>query len=273
MQVNYLKIYIDGIFLENIIINSTILFQTAWFLKVNVKKKRIIIASTVGSIYVCIMLLFKLIELNYIFSKISLSILMVYMVFSPKKFKTMLKQIVIFYSISIINLGSFYITTNIVGVYNKGLFVKITLYGISFILSYLLKKYLWKIYSLDIKDLACIYDVEIFIGNKKYKYRGLIDTGNSVKFCGEGVAFLKEKDHIINELNKYEKEKIVINYITIDNKNNIEGYRVENVQIKRKEHKYKMPMILCFSEKIKENLNYDMLLGYDTIEKIGGITL
>lgn len=77
--------------------NYIILFATGIILKTHVKVIRILISSTLGSIYAIISYISILEIYSNIFLKILLSIAMVYIAFNAKNIKQFLKQLMIFY--------------------------------------------------------------------------------------------------------------------------------------------------------------------------------
>ena len=95
-------IYIDIIFIENIIMNTIILYATSIILKQEVKIIRLIISSTIGSIYSILMYITKFTIYSSIISKFLLSIVMVYIAFKPQNLKKVFKQIIIFYLTSFV---------------------------------------------------------------------------------------------------------------------------------------------------------------------------
>ena len=72
-----MTIYIDIIFIENIIMNAIILYATSIILKQKIKIIRLIISSTIGSIYSIVMYITKLTMYSSIISKFILSVVMV----------------------------------------------------------------------------------------------------------------------------------------------------------------------------------------------------
>ena len=55
-----MKIYLDYIFIENFIIDFIILYETSLMAKIKVKNKWLVIAAALSSLYVVIMIVFKL---------------------------------------------------------------------------------------------------------------------------------------------------------------------------------------------------------------------
>ena len=73
-----MTIYLEYVFIENLIMDYFILKETNEIAKLHVNNKRIILASLFSSIYVVLMLVFKLEVLNYAISKILLAMCTVY---------------------------------------------------------------------------------------------------------------------------------------------------------------------------------------------------
>ena len=97
-----ITIYLDIIFLENVIMNSIILYAAAIILKIKTKFIRIFISSIIGSIYAIILYITNLKIYTSIISKILLSIIMVYVAYNPQNVKKLWKQILIFYLTSFV---------------------------------------------------------------------------------------------------------------------------------------------------------------------------
>ena len=92
-----MTIYLDIVFVENIIMNYIILFSTGLICKEKIKQMRIVISSIIGSIYSVAYYITEIRLYVTIIAKILLSIVMVYIAFSSKNLKKTFKSLVIFY--------------------------------------------------------------------------------------------------------------------------------------------------------------------------------
>ena len=92
-----MTIYLDIIFLENIFMNTIILFATSIILKNKISIIRILISSSIGSLYAVLTYVTTLGIFSNVFLKIILSIAMIYIAFKPNSIKQMLKLLMIFY--------------------------------------------------------------------------------------------------------------------------------------------------------------------------------
>ena len=92
-----MTIYLDIVFVENIIMNYIILFSTGLICKEKIKQMRIVISSIIGSIYSVAYYITEIKLYVTIIAKILLSIVMIYIAFGSKNFKKTFKSLVIFY--------------------------------------------------------------------------------------------------------------------------------------------------------------------------------
>ena len=180
--------YIDVIFLENLIMNSIILYATAIILKIKPKMIKIIISSAIGSIYAIITYITEIEIYTSVILKTILAIIIVYIAFNPQNIKKMLKEVAIFYLTSFVFGGAtlyliYYIKPQEIFIKN-GMFVgtyilKVILLGGIFAL--IIIKISSKIIKDKItpKDIYC--NIKIKIDNKIIETKGMIDTGNFVK--------------------------------------------------------------------------------------------
>ena len=90
-------IYADIILLENIIMNYIIILATAIINKKEIKIFKIFLSSFIGGVYALLNYISKInLELSVLL-KILLSIIMIYISFTPKSIKTLLKELLVFY--------------------------------------------------------------------------------------------------------------------------------------------------------------------------------
>ena len=181
-------IYIDIIFIENIIMNTIILYATAIILKQKVKIIRLIISAVIGSIYSILMYITKLNIYSSIISKFILSVVMAYVAFKPNDVKKIFKQIIIFYLTSFVfggvalNLIYFLRPENINirnGLFTGEYALKVIMLGS--IMAFIIIKISIKIIKtkFNTKDMYCY--IKLKINEKQIETKAMIDTGNLVK--------------------------------------------------------------------------------------------
>ena len=183
-----ITIYIDVIFLENLIMNSIILYATAIILKIKPKMIKIIISSAIGSIYAIITYITEIEIYTSVILKTILAIIIVYIAFNPQNIKKMLKEVAIFYLTSFVFGGAtlyliYYIKPQEIFIKN-GMFVGIYILKV-ILLGGIFALIIIKISSKIIKDKITPKDIycniKIKIDNKIIETKGMIDTGNFVK--------------------------------------------------------------------------------------------
>lgn len=183
-----ITIYLDMIFLENLIMNAIILYATAIILKIKPKFIRILMSSGIGSLYAIISYITQLQIYALIISKVILAIIMVYVAFNPQTIKKMWKQLLIFYLTSFVFGGvSLYLIyvikpQNILmknGMFAGEYALKVIMLGA--ILAFCIIKLSIKIIKtkLNPKDMYC--KIKLKLNGKQVETKAMIDTGNLVK--------------------------------------------------------------------------------------------
>ena len=183
-----MTVYVDVIFLENIIINYIILYVTGIISKAKIKQLKILLGSIIGATYAIIYYILNLKIYSSFIIKIILSIIIIYVSFNPKNLKTLFKQVILFYLISFVfagaTIGIIYMVNfqNITiqnGVLVGNYTIKTILIGI--IIAYFLVMIGQKIIKTKFSKKDMICDIEVDFEDKKIKTKALIDTGNMLK--------------------------------------------------------------------------------------------
>ena len=86
-----MTVYLDIVFLENILMNYIIVFATGVVIKNECKKLRLLIASVIGAIYTIVMYLEIIPIYSNFIMKFILSIVITYIAFNPKSLKKLIK--------------------------------------------------------------------------------------------------------------------------------------------------------------------------------------
>lgn len=222
-----MTVYVDIVLLENICMNYIILFGTAYIIKIKIKHIRIILASLLGAIYAVLSYTEIVPMYTSLPIKIVLSICMVYIAFTPKKIKGLIKELVVFYLVSFALGGCAFALLYIVrpqdifihnGVYIGTYPLKIALLGgiVGFIITYIA----FKIVKSRVSKNEIIYKAIINIEEKNIEINVLLDTGNMLKdaISGDAVIVIEK-----NKLKKIVPEEI------LDNVDKILGGDLESI--------------------------------------------
>ena len=223
-----MTVYVDIVLLENICMNYIILFGTAYIIKIKIKHIRIILASLLGAIYAVLSYTEIVPMYTSLPIKVVLSICMVYIAFSPKKIKGLIKELVVFYLVSFALGGCAFALLYIVrpqdifihnGVYIGTYPLKIALLGgiVGFIITYIA----FKIVKSRVSKNEIIYKAIIKIEEKNIEINVLLDTGNMLKDAISGDAV------IVIEKNKLEE---IVPEEILDNVDKILGGDLESIE-------------------------------------------
>ena len=183
-----MTIYIDVVFLENLVMNSIILIASGIILKKKLKWIRILLASSLGAIYTIIGYISVLEIYSNLILKVILSILIIYIAFNPQTVKQLWKDLLIFYLTSFVFGGVAFALIYVVKpqdiLMKNGLFLGT--YPLKTVLLAAIVAFIIIIAAFAIvktkfskKDMFC--DVEVELNNKIIKTRAMIDTGNLLK--------------------------------------------------------------------------------------------
>ena len=183
-----MTIYLDVIFLENIVINYIMLYVTGIISKAQIKQKKLIAGALIGAIYSIIYYLLKLKLYSNCIIKIILSIVIIYVAFNSNSFKDLLKKVLLFYLTSFVFGGSaiaiiYMVNSQNITIQNG---VLVGSYTLKTVLIGIVVAYFTIIFALKIiktkiskKDLIC--EIAVTLNNKEIKTKALIDTGNLLK--------------------------------------------------------------------------------------------
>lgn len=183
-----MTIYIDVVLIENLIMNSIILLATGLILKEKIKIIRLLLSSLLGAIYSVISYISILEIYSSMILKIILSIVMIYIAFTPQNMKKMWKDLLIFYLTSFVFGGAAFALIYIVKpqdiLMKNGLFLgtyplKTIILGA--IIAFIIIMVAFTVVKTKItkKDMFC--EIEIGINGKKIETTAMLDTGNLLK--------------------------------------------------------------------------------------------
>lgn len=183
-----MTIYIDVVFIENLIMNYIILFATSIIIKIKVKHIRLILASTLGAIYSIIAYMSILEMYSSVILKIILSVIIVYIAYNPQNVKNMWKYLVIFYMTSFVFGGAAFALIYIVKpqdiLMKNGLFLgtyplKTIILGTIVAFVVIVTSFKLVKSKISKKDMFCT--IKININKVEIETKAMIDTGNLLK--------------------------------------------------------------------------------------------
>ena len=220
-----MTLYIDIIFLENLIMNYVILLSTGIINKEKNNKLMLIISSIIGSVYSIMECILKIDMYSNQMLKIILSISMVYVAFKASNIKKFIKQLIIFYLTSFTFGGCaffllYYIKPEQIITDSGRYILKIVVLGA--ILGFFILHTALKIVKSKVDKKVTIKLIKIIYNNKSHIVKAMLDTGNLL--CDpitKVPVVIVERDELKNILpqqilNINEKEIISYNFNYLD---------------------------------------------------------
>lgn len=291
-----MSIYLDIVFIENVIMNYIILLATVIITKEKLNQIRIIISSIIGGIYAVSYYVTKFSTYITIPAKFILSIVMIYIAINPKSIKKMIKELIIFYLTSFAFGGcaiAILYTIKPQNIINKkgsliGIYpIKVALIGgiigfITIIIAFKLVKN-----KMSIKDLFCT--VKIIDNGTEKKVKAFLDTGNFLKDPITNLpVIIVEKEKLIDILpreilentnkiisgefeikDKYISKLRVLPFSSLGKQNGmLLGFKVEKViVILNEEEVIRNDVIIgIYDKKLSINEKYECLIGMNYLE-------
>ncbi len=258
-----MKIYLDYIFLENLIVNAVIIIETVLYTNNNVglkKKILIIILNTFLSVLVNLISFLD----NYFFQFLIANIICL-LLLGFKSIYLHIKNIITYYFVYIIYIGTMIISVLITDINLDNILNKLLLYFIVGGIAHILNKHLWKMWKTNITNDELLYNIRI----ENEFIPVFLDTGNMAKdvISNLNVIFLSDslKDKLL-EKNCFNNDNIIrFNVFTVNGIDEKIGYIVCNIKLyKGKEEIATIPkVIICFSNITNTPEKYSGIIGYE----------
>lgn len=246
-----MTIYVDLVFLINLIMDFYILSGVKFLLKLETKLVRIILGSLVGS-FSLFLLFFHLSTLSLNLFKIIISILMILVTFGKYKF---FNRLFYLYVVSIFIGGSIYLINYSLGYEVSGLLFINNGYSINLLILLIISPiiiYLYVKEFLKLKHkLNTTYNVTIKIKKKEINVEGFLDTGNKLidPYFRRPIVLLSKK-----YIDLRGKKILYVPFSSLNNNGLLKCIIPEYILIDNK--KYDSVLI-----GISENLSFDCILN------------
>ncbi|MBM7583296.1 stage II sporulation protein GA (sporulation sigma-E factor processing peptidase) [Caldicoprobacter guelmensis] len=177
--------YVDVLWLDNFVMNFSILWITLKVSRVKGSFWRLWTSAGIGALYAIIFFIPGFEVLHSFFLKMALSLVMVLVAFKVSSFKDFLRAWAFFYAVTFVfggvALGLYFFTQESV-VTDKGIFVMkdypVSKLMVAVLLSGTLMRAMWRFVRLHIPKDQLLYKVKIQLGDKETIVDALLDTGN-----------------------------------------------------------------------------------------------
>ncbi len=285
-----MTLYVDIIFLENLIMNSIIILATGIILKNTQRIWRNLVSSGIGAIYAILIYTSNFKIYSNISLKVILSVVIVYIAFKPANIRSFLKHIIIFYLTSFTFGGVAFALLYFVRpqdiLFQNG--VLIGTYPIKMILAggilgFIIITFAFKNIKgkLTRKDMMCT----VIIGNTRIT--AIVDTGNLLKDpitkmpvlimereMLKGIfpeIILENATDIVNgkeiELGEYSSKLRVIPYKSIGKENGLLlGIKAKNIRIVYQDIEKAHDVIIgIYTGTLSKNNKYSAIVGLELL--------
>lgn len=285
-----MTLYVDIIFLENLIMNSIIILATGIILKNTQRIWRNLVSSGIGAIYAILIYTSNFKIYSNIILKVILSIVIIYIAFKPANIRSFLKHLIIFYLTSFTFGGVafallYFVRPQDILFQNGALIgtypIKMILAG--GILGFIIITFAFKNIKgkLTRKDMMCT----VIIGNTRIT--AIVDTGNLLKDpitkmpvlivereMLKGIfpeIILENATDIVNgkeiELGEYSSKLRVIPYKSIGKENGLLlGIKAKNIRIVYQDIEKAHDVIIgIYTGTLSKNNKYSAIVGLELL--------
>lgn len=269
----YYEVYIDVLFLENLMMDSLLLLSVRNIQKLSVGCLRVFIGAMAGAILTCIVVLVNLpMILKYLISYVFIAGVMVSVGLKQRTLFLILRSEVLLYVVAMFYGGVMYFILPYIRI--------VSLFYATAVVVYFVVNLFWKILSGAVKQYKNVCKVTIFTTKGIFQMQALADTGNGLMdpVTGEPVCVLDEKTarHILGVQNNICNEEVTesqfenrvryIVYRTIAGEDIMPVVRVRKMIIYASEKKViQEPLIGICKEPVSERHLYQMLLNPDIL--------
>jgi len=276
-----LTIYIDVIFIENVIMNLSIVLSESIILNLKTGFLRKLIASIIGTLFYLLQLFFSVRYLQII-----ISLLVIWIAFKPNKIKIFLKELLVFYFISFLFGG---ISFALMNLKNDGIFkivggVLVGNFSLIFVFSSAFIGFAILYFILKERNKKVFKEIIIGIDNLEFKVNVFLDTGNLLKepYTDRPVIIVEKEalNELICEKCGENFEMIIrgeaeiplgmflIPYRSLGNSSGfLLGIKPSYVQDVETKKLYNDLVIGICSENISDNNNYSGIFGLETLDE------
>lgn len=306
-----MDIYIDVLFMENLLINYIILLLVSRVFDKNVLPLRLFASSIVGAMYVVLMVICPNVELLYtVLFKVLLSVIMVKVAFSLVNIREFVKYVCAFYVATFVLAGSmfFFIYLSKSGgiVKNGVVYMFINSRNSFFVkailtVSLTLKVLINYIRSRSVSE-KLIVPIDLEVDNRDLSINALLDTGASLSdpFSNQPIVIVefksiqrllpKEVRDIFNKSKSNDLKFVVdsmegsewfkrfrmIPFNSLGNKNGmLIGFTADNVKIVQDEvtKEFSNVVIAVYEELLTSGNSYQALIGLNLYNSVGDTSI
>lgn len=259
-------IYADVLILENFIVNLFLLTVTTRITKQKYTMKRMIISSSIGSIYTLVLLIPSGQVLTSIYVRLLVLLVMIRIVYGKINFISIIKVTGIFLMITFTLSGLCFALSFNQNNYRIGGIFKITNYSIKYLLLGIMIIYiLYERLNRYLKDKTFVsnysYKIEFEVCDRKYSIKSFLDTGNELREPITNLPCILIEDEMISDIKFDDKNTYYIPYSSVGYSGRLKGIRINRIRIKNKSCNKEIDAIICpCKEKLSKENEFNGLL-------------
>lgn len=211
-------IYVDILLGINLIIDYFILKLEARLFSLDVKRGKIILSASIGSIFSLFIFFDNLGIVLSFFIKVLMSMLMIVVAFKRKNLKTFFKLVIVFYLINFLFGGMIFFIWYFYspkGIYIKNGMIYFDISPVFLIVStgiiYLILKVYYNLWG-DKTNYLGICKIKVKNDDKEVTLRGKIDTGNDLREPFSNIAVIVSEFNYIEPVLSEEFKNCIINF-------------------------------------------------------------
>lgn len=277
-----MTIYLDVVFIENFVMNLSVILSEAVLLNSLNKLIRKIGSALIATAYYILTLIFP----KFSGFQVFVGILIIFIAFRPRNLKLLIKQVFLFYFINFVFAGTSFA---LICAFNKGKFsifngVVVGNFSVFKVFLAVIIAIIMLIYFFRKRSKHVFKDVVISISGKVKEIRLLLDTGNLLRepYTGKPVMIVEKSalknvidEELFNDLEKMLKGgeiipdgMFLIPYRSLGNSLGfLLGIKPDFVTLKKNGKKFCNVVIGICNENISETKSYSGIFGLETLDE------
>lgn len=277
-----MTIYLDVVFIENLVMNLSVILSEAVLLNSLNKLIRKIGSALIATAYYILTLIFP----KFSGFQVFVGILIIFIAFRPRNLKLLIKQVFLFYFINFVFAGTSFA---LICAFNKGKFsifngVVVGNFSVFKVFLAVIIAIIMLIYFFRKRSKHVFKDVVISISGKVKEIRLLLDTGNLLRepYTGKPVMIVEKSalknvidEKLFNDLEKMLKGgeiipdgMFLIPYRSLGNSLGfLLGIKPDFVTLKKNGKKFCNVVIGICNENISETKSYSGIFGLETLDE------
>ena len=287
-KMRQITVYADVLFLVNWLMDYVLLMAVAGILRLKVKKKRIMLASAVGAVWVCLITVIclpKIVEELGTFALICG--LMIWIAFKPSGVKRLFSELMVLYGVAILGGGAVNVLYfhSAAGQYLRALMLgqsktemaSVWIIPVS-VIAVTAAVRLVRVYMIHCHQRNGLYTAKLFLGGNSVELTALLDTGNRLREPVTQKAVHIVEKSAVEPLDPNQKGavRLFVPYHAVGTKAGLlVAFRIDRMELAA-ENGYRLmieqPLIGLYDEKLSAKEEYQMIL-HTEIETRQGETL